>query len=140
MNLLKIKKLEFRIFIGNEEECVAKRRLLISLAMKLGSISSIVRYDDVNLAVNTAFVCKAIEKIVADRHRMLIETLAEDIASGLCHLFPIKEITVEVEKFSLPDGGSVAIEISRKNHSLTSSIEEQESFYSLLNNDLAVSQ
>ena len=69
--------------------------------------------DRIDKTIDYAAVCEEIKAIAQARTRRLVETLAEDIATGLLAKFPIWRVIIEVRKFILPDTDYVAIRIER---------------------------
>lgn len=69
--------------------------------------------DDIERTIDYHAVSIRAEDIAAERPRKLIETLAEDIASTLMEEFAIASITVEIEKFILPNTRCVGVTITR---------------------------
>jgi dihydroneopterin aldolase len=48
------------------------------------------------------------------RPRLLLETLAEEIAAELLARFPLRAIDVDLRKYILPDTAYVAVQIRRE--------------------------
>lgn len=69
--------------------------------------------DDFLRTIDYAQVAEEIKAIAAARPRLLIETLAEDIAAGLLHKFRLKKIELDVAKFILPETRCVRLSIKR---------------------------
>jgi FolB domain-containing protein len=69
--------------------------------------------DDFLQTIDYAQVAEEIKAIAAARPRLLIETLAEDIAAGLLHKFRFKKIELDVAKFILPETRCVRLSIKR---------------------------
>jgi len=95
-----------------EEERAAPQRLTVWLRLE-SNLSFAAMDDRIENTVDYAAVCEEIKKIAAARPRRLIETLAEEIASGVLERFPVWRLSVELRKFILPDTDYVAVRIER---------------------------
>lgn len=95
-----------------DEERQAPQRLTVSLTME-PKLDFWAMNDDIQNTIDYAGVCEAVKRIAAARPRKLIETLAEEIASGLLAEFPIWRLTLELHKYILPDTEYVAVRIDR---------------------------
>jgi dihydroneopterin aldolase len=110
-----IHQLEVPSFIGvYEEEQRAKQKLLISIELKVESIAAAARADDIRLTVNYSAVCATVTQVAAEKSRKLIETLAEETATAILRDYAVQEVTLEVEKFILPEARSVSVKITRR--------------------------
>ena len=97
-----------------EKERAESQDLLVSLIMAPKNNSSDQPLeDDIERTIDYHAVSIRTEDIAAERPRKLIETLAEDIASTLMTEFSIAAITVEIEKFILPNTRCVGVAITR---------------------------
>lgn len=97
-----------------EKERAESQDLLVSLIMAPKNNSSDQSLeDDIERTIDYHAVSIRTEDIAAERPRKLIETLAEDIASTLMTEFSIAAITVEIEKFILPNTRCVGVAITR---------------------------
>ena len=113
-DIIHIEALELSAYVGvPEEERALPQRLTVYLTLvprrdfrALG--------DEIANAVDYFRVAKAAQTIARMRPRRLIETLAEEIASGLLAGFPLQAVEVEVRKFILPDTAFVAVRIRRE--------------------------
>lgn len=107
--------LEIYAHIGvPDEERSRRQKLLVNLGLKVRSVEDAAHTDNVANTVDYAKVANTVKDVAAARPRKLIETLAEDIAAAVFAYERIKEATVEIEKFVLPDAHHVSIEIRRK--------------------------
>lgn len=108
-----ISQLELMASIGVPDEERAKpQRLTISLT--LWPVRSDADFnDDINRTVNYAAVCAEIKKFVRARSDRLIETLAGAVATHLLEVFEIRQITIELRKFILPDVEFVSVTVTR---------------------------
>jgi FolB domain-containing protein len=109
-----IHKLEVHALVGvYKKEQGAPQKLLVSIGMKVESIPSAARSDDLQQTIDYSAVAATVKKIAAEKPRKLIETLAEEMAAVILKIYPVEEVTVEVEKFPLPDARSVSVRITR---------------------------
>ena len=69
--------------------------------------------DDLSRTVHYYAVSQVLRKVAAEGERKLIETLAEDLANAVLKFRDVKKVTLEVEKFIIPNCGSVSVEITR---------------------------
>lgn len=115
-DLIRINQLEVHSRIGvPDEERRQPQRLLVSLDLKVRSLKSAALTDDLATTVDYAQVCERVQTLAADRPRRLIETLAEEIAGAVLKDFPhVREVSLELEKFILPQTRSVAVRLKRK--------------------------
>jgi dihydroneopterin aldolase len=113
-DLILIDSLELAARIGvADRERAAFQRLTVSLqlqpARRFGTLE-----DRIENTVDYFNVCQCVKEIAASRPRHLIETLADDIATGLLATFPLRGVTVELRKYILPDTRFVAVKIHRE--------------------------
>jgi dihydroneopterin aldolase len=76
--------------------------------------------DDFALTVDYGAVALLVRELAAARPRLLIETLAEEVADALLLHFPLREVQVEVEKFILPDTDFVRVSLTKAAPAITS--------------------
>ncbi len=108
-----IDKLEMFARIGvTEQERAQPQRVTVSLVLEPRAAFSDLG-DRLENTVDYAQVCVAAKEIAAARERNLIETLAEDIATGLLRRFPLRAVEVVARKFVLPGTESVGAAIRR---------------------------
>jgi len=69
--------------------------------------------DDIERTVNYYAVSLRMDEVAKEKPRKLIETLAEDLASMILSEFPVSSVTVEIEKFILPNARHVGVLIHR---------------------------
>ncbi len=113
-DLIRVIDLEVQAHIGvPDAERARAQKLLISLEMAVESFRPAAKADDVALTVDYHAVTEQVKRIVTQRQRKLLETLAEQIAADLLTNFAIEKITVEIKKFVLPDTAHVAVKIER---------------------------
>jgi dihydroneopterin aldolase len=107
--------LEIYAHIGvPDEERSRRQKLLVNLDLKVRSVEEAAQTDNVALTVDYSQVANTIKAVAASRPRKLIETLAENIATAVFTYDRVKEATVVIEKFILPDTHHVSVEIRRK--------------------------
>lgn len=104
-------RLVTRIGVPDEE-----RRLPQSLAanVSITLAKSFKGFDD-RLAHTIDYyrVATRLREVAAEGERRLIETLAEDLAAAVIAFDGVCAVTLEVEKFILPDCDRVSVEITR---------------------------
>ena len=109
-----IEQLEVFARIGvPDEERDAPQRLIFNItfwpardAAELG--------DEIARTVDYAAVCAETKKFVQARSDRLIETLADVLANHLLEVFEIRRITIELQKFVLPDVLHVSVTVTRE--------------------------
>lgn len=69
--------------------------------------------DDITKTIDYAAVVGALEVLVQNKPRRLIETLAIEIADFLLDSYQISEVCVKVEKTILPQTRSVAVQVEK---------------------------
>jgi FolB domain-containing protein len=69
--------------------------------------------DDISQTVNYSTLCAETKKFVADGSYKLLETVTSDLAHHLLKTFPIRQITLELRKFVLPDAQYVSVTVTR---------------------------
>jgi dihydroneopterin aldolase len=97
-----------------EEERARPQKLRISVEMKVESLLLAAASDEVKDTVNYYDVAETVRGVAQEKPRRLIETLAEDVAAAVLRQYPVREITVRVDKYILRNTESVAVEIRRK--------------------------
>lgn len=97
-----------------DEERSRRQKLLVNLGLKVRCIGEAAVADNVKLTVDYAQVANEVKDVASSRPRKLIETLAEDIAAAVLAHELVKEVSVTIEKFILPDTRCVSVEIKRK--------------------------
>jgi dihydroneopterin aldolase len=108
-----ISKLELHTRIGaTEEERSAPQRVVASLALEPeGGFAGI--NDRLNRTVDYDAAAKAVASLASAGKRVLVETLAEEIAAMLMNRFRLAAVEVELRKFILPDTEFVGVQIRR---------------------------
>ncbi|XHR29123.1 MAG: dihydroneopterin aldolase [Chthoniobacteraceae bacterium] len=112
-DLIHIEALEVRSRIGvPDEERAEPQRLTVTLTLE-ASTDFRTLGDRFEETIDYAAVCDVTQAIALEKPRKLVETLAEEISAGLLSRFPIRQLTVEVRKFILPQTDYVAVRIER---------------------------
>jgi 7,8-dihydroneopterin aldolase/epimerase/oxygenase len=108
-----IRRLEVECHIGvPDEERAVPQKLWISVIMQ-PSQGFLGLQDKVENTVDYYEVSLRIAELAAKKPRHLIETLATDIAEMLLTSYPLKAVSVEIEKRILPNAQYVAVKIHR---------------------------
>ena len=77
------------------------------------SASSKTLEDDIDQTIDYHAVYLRIDEVASSQPRKLIETLAEDLAAMILSEFSVTEVSVEIEKFILPNTQCVGVAITR---------------------------
>lgn len=109
-----ISQLGISTFIGaTDEERRKPQRLRVSVTMEpISSFSTMA--DRLENTVDYAEISDAIKSLAVTGQRLLIETLAEEIAAKLLGSYPLAAVEVELRKYILPDTEFVAVRIRRE--------------------------
>lgn len=70
--------------------------------------------DDIERTIDYHAVAIRLEEVCEEKPRKLIETLAEDLAEMVLAEFPVRKVTIEIEKFILPNTRCVGVSFTRK--------------------------
>jgi dihydroneopterin aldolase len=79
--------------------------------------------DDIQRTVDYYAVALRLEAIAKEKPRKLIETLAEDFVSAVFAEFSVSAVTIEIEKFILPNTQCVGVLITRDRKDYTRSTQ-----------------
>ena len=110
-----IRGLKVTCFVGvPDEERAESQELLINITMarEVDEAAGALN-DDITRTIDYHAVAVRVEAIASERPRQLIETLSEDIADTILQEFEIAGITVEIEKFILPNTRCVGVVTTR---------------------------
>lgn len=111
---IRIEQLELLVRVGVlEEERAQPQRLTATLVLELPRGFEDLA-DDVARTIDYSAVCNAVHALCQRPPRRLLETLAEEIATGLLGQFPIHAIDIQLRKYILADTAFVAVEIRRE--------------------------
>jgi dihydroneopterin aldolase len=109
-----ISSLELSTRIGaTKAERSTPQRITVSLVLEPAAGFSELR-DDLARTVDYDAAAQAVKAHAAQGERMLIETLAEEIAALLLRRFALASVVVELRKFFLPDAESTGVRIRRE--------------------------
>lgn len=109
-----ISQLGISTFIGaTDEERRKPQRLRVSVVMEPAA-SFATMADRLENTVDYADISTGIKVLAATGQRLLIETLAEEIAAMLLSGYPLRSVEVELRKYILPDTEFVAVRIHRE--------------------------
>jgi len=78
------------------------------------SASSQTLKDDIDQTIDYHAVYLRIDEVASSQPRKLIETLAEDLAAMILSEFSVTEVSIEIEKFILPNTQCVGVTITRR--------------------------
>jgi FolB domain-containing protein len=70
--------------------------------------------DAISRTVDYSALSKETKDFVRKHSSKLIETLADQVAAHLLRKFAVRQITVEVRKFVLPDAAYVSVTVTRR--------------------------
>ena len=96
-----------------DEERSEPQELLIHTTVCPRTPSELID-DDLTKTIDYHAISIRIREIAASHPRRLIETLAEDLAGMVLSEFPVGVVTIEIEKFILPDTQCVGVLITRQ--------------------------
>ncbi|MFT6178384.1 MAG: dihydroneopterin aldolase [Akkermansiaceae bacterium] len=92
------------------EERAEPQSLRAHLILEVGPFS---KGDRIEGTVNYKGVADRVREIAGAGERHLLETLAQEIAALILDEFPVLEVSVELEKFILPETDWVGVVIKR---------------------------
>ncbi|MFC4995063.1 dihydroneopterin aldolase [Rubritalea tangerina] len=108
-----IKGLEVELFIGVPDEERAAPQIL-KLHLELVPENGFSNLGDaIEKTVNYYEVAQRVKELGAERPRKLIETFTEEVAAVVLSEFAVLEVTLEIEKFILPDTDFVGLRMWR---------------------------
>lgn len=111
-DLISINRLKVSVYLGvPAEERSTPQEVEISLDMV--PKRSLMRLDDdIQGTVDYYQVSRTIIEIAQAKPRKLIETLNEDILTGVLHTYPIMEASITTYKYIIPETEHVSIRMS----------------------------
>jgi FolB domain-containing protein len=113
MDTIIIHELEVFYQVGvTESERAAAQRLLLNLEIQ-HDFTQAVSGDDLAETVDYEALSQRLLSFGEGCHWRLIETLASDIAAMILEEYPAQAVTVEVQKFCLPQTHHVAVRLTR---------------------------
>lgn len=92
------------------EERADPQSLRAHLTLELAAFP---KEDGIEGTVNYKEVADRVRDLAGEGERQLLETLAQDIAALILEEFPVLEVSVELEKFILPETDWVGVFIKR---------------------------
>ncbi|WP_411826275.1 dihydroneopterin aldolase [Luteolibacter sp. AS25] len=110
---IEIRRLQVSTHIGvPDEERATAQKIWISVWMRpIQGFGGLM--DSVENTVDYAKVAGEIEHLAGAKPRHLIETMATDVAALLLNDYPLKSVTVKVEKEILPNADFVSVKVNR---------------------------
>jgi dihydroneopterin aldolase len=110
---IRIEQLELFARIGvPDAERAAPQRLIANItlwpACDLRDLN-----DDIQRTVNYSTLCQETKKFASETSDKLLETLTHRLAQHLVKTFPIRQITLELRKFALPDAQYASVTVTR---------------------------
>lgn len=110
---IEVRRLEVNTHIGvPDEERASLQMIWVSLWMQPERGFDGIN-DDVSNTIDYAEVSEEVVKLGAEKPRKLIETMATDVADFLLKEYPLRAVTVKIEKKILPNADFVAVKVSR---------------------------
>jgi dihydroneopterin aldolase len=111
---IEIHRLEIECHIGvPDEERAEPQKLWVSVKMR-PSQGFTGLHDNLKNTVDYYDVSLKISELAASKPRHLIETLASEIAEMLLAFYPLKSVTLRIEKRILTNARAVAVRIHRR--------------------------
>lgn len=113
MDTITIRDLEVSFCVGVPDEERAKpQRLLVTIEME-HDFAPAVAGDDLSSTIDYFAVSQRVLRFGDGVHWKLIETLAADLAAMIMEDFQPRGVTVEVQKFIIPQARSVSVKTRR---------------------------
>jgi 7,8-dihydroneopterin aldolase/epimerase/oxygenase len=110
---IEIRRLEVECHIGvPDEERAVPQKLWVTVKMQPSQGFHGLQ-DQVQNTVDYYQVSLKIIELASHKPRHLIETLATDLTDTLLTLYPLKAVSVEIEKRILPNAQYVSVKIHR---------------------------
>ncbi len=104
-------RLVTRIGVPDEERALPQS---VAANVSITLARSFKGFDDrLEHTIDYYRVSQRLREVAASGERRLIETLAEDLAAAVLAFDGVSAVTLEVEKFILPDCDRVSVEITR---------------------------
>jgi FolB domain-containing protein len=111
---IKIEQLEVFARVGvTESERANPQRLTLTISVWPDKSFENLE-DDITQTANYSAICAAACDFARERSVRLIETMADQLASHLLQIFPIRKVQVELRKFVLPDAKHVSVIVTRR--------------------------
>ncbi len=104
-------RLVTRVGVPDEERALPQS---VAANVSITLARSFKGFDDrIEHTIDYYRVSQRLREVAASGERRLIETLAEDLAAAVVAFDGVCAVTLEVEKFILPDCDRVSVEITR---------------------------
>lgn len=97
-----------------DEERLHPQLLRVTVVMEVRSIREAAQQEDLARTVNYYAVAQDLKALAAEKPRRLIETLAEECAAWVLTHYAVEEVTIELEKYILPDTRAIRLRVTRK--------------------------
>lgn len=108
-----IRGLQISCHIGvPDAERAQSQNLLVNVTLSPVSSAAPLN-DDIGRTIDYYAVSLRLEEVAKEKPRKLIETLAEDFADVVLSEFPVSAVTIEIEKFILPNTRCVGVMLTR---------------------------
>jgi len=108
-----LRGLELPVRIGvPEEERAAWQTLQADVSFTVPTCFEVMR-DEISATIDYAAVALRLRTLAAERPRLLIETLAAEMATCLLNEFEAGSVTIELRKRILPGCDHVAVSLTR---------------------------
>jgi dihydroneopterin aldolase len=115
---IEIRRLRVTTRVGvPEEERAVPQELRVSVVITVATAFADMA-DDLDQTLDYAALAGGIQALAAARQRLLIETLASDIAGHVLTSPGVSAVEITVEKFILPDTDCVAVRLRRERRPL----------------------
>jgi len=119
VDIVGLKELSFNGYHGvSPEERKAEQEFLVDVKIKT-DFSEAASNDDIAYTLDYSLVYEIIRQVIEGPSKHLLETLAENIASGILRAFSVDNVHVRVTKVKPPIRslihGSAYVEIMRSN-------------------------
>lgn len=119
MDKIIIKEAKFRCNIGVSKEEMAKKQNIFVDAELFFNLKKASLTDNIKNTINYSDVYKLIKNIAKKKEYKLVETLAENIASGVLKNLPAKKVIIRIKKpmaLAKKNVKYAAVEITRTKH------------------------
>lgn len=111
---ISINKLKICSHIG-VPEAERKDQQVLCVSVEMHPLTSFSKTEDmIEKTVDYYQVCQKIKTLAEEKPRKLIETLAEDIAQMILCNFTVQAVSIELEKYILPDTEGISVKIYRE--------------------------
>lgn len=113
MDTILIRDLELWVHVGvPEAERAGLQRLLVSLELE-HDFTAAAASDNLEGTLDYHAVCVSVAELARSRSWCLIETLAVRLAEHVLATYRPQAVTVEIQKFILPDTRHVGVRVRR---------------------------